>query len=129
MALLARRAALVAFLMLASGCATDAVIGDRLFFGTDIPGGGTVSDSDWATFMKDVVTPRFKDGLTVLDGNGQWLGADGQIARERVHVVEVEHKRDEASEAAIREIATEYKRRFKQEAVLRVTAPVTMKFY
>lgn len=31
---------------------------DRLFFGRNIPGGGTVADFEWATFLAEVVTPR-----------------------------------------------------------------------
>lgn len=102
---------------------------DRLFFGTSIPSGGQVSDDDWKAFVKDVVTPRFKDGLTVVEGDGQWLDPRGDVVREHVHIVEVAHKRDAATEDAIRAIADEYKKRFKQDAVLRVTEPVTLRMY
>jgi len=102
---------------------------DRLFFGTNIPSGGQVSDNDWKAFVKDVVTPRFKDGLTVVEGDGQWLDPRGDVVREHVHIVEVAHKRDVATDDAIRAIADEYKKRFKQDAVLRVTEPVTLRLY
>lgn len=42
--------------------ATALVISDRLFFGRDIPGGGMVSDADWAAFLEEIVTPRFPQG-------------------------------------------------------------------
>ncbi len=122
------RIALLAAVLLAS-CATGSMVEERLFFGTDIPSGGQVSDEEWSAFVRDVVTPRFKEGLTILDGNGQWLGADGKIARERVHILEIDAKPGPELDASLQAIASEYKKRFKQEAVLRITAPVAMKFY
>jgi len=116
-------------LLLTLACASNSMVEERLYFGTDIPSGGHVSDEEWNAFVRDVVTPRFKEGLTILDGNGQWLGADGQIAREHVHIIEVGSKPGPELDAALSAIAAEYKKRFKQEAVLRITAPVKMKFY
>jgi hypothetical protein len=128
-AVLIRHSVLAALFVIASSCATPGIVVDRLFFGTNIPSGGQVSDDDWKAFMKDVVTPRFKDGLTVLEGDGQWLDPRGDVVKEHVHIVEVAHKRDDANDAAIRAIADEYKKRFKQDAVLRITEPVTLKLY
>ena len=124
-----RRTALATLLFVAAACASNGMVVDRLFFGTNIPNGGQVSDDDWKAFVKDVVTPRFKDGLTVVEGNGQWLDPRGDVVREHVHIVEVAHKRDVATDDAIRAIADEYKKRFKQDAVLRVTEPVTLTLY
>lgn len=31
-----------------------------------------VSDEDWRAFLAAEVTPRFPDGLTVIDAAGQW---------------------------------------------------------
>jgi hypothetical protein len=127
---LTRRAALAALLFIATACAsTGGIVVDRLFFGTNIPSGGQVSDEEWKTFVKDVVTPRFKDGLTVVEGDGQWLDPRGDVVREHVHIVEVAHKPGIDADQAIQSIADEYKKRFKQDAVLRVTAPVTMRLY
>jgi hypothetical protein len=41
-------------------------------------------------------------------------------------VIEVVHPRDPRHDRALREIADAYRTRFRQEAVLRVTAPVRM---
>jgi hypothetical protein len=35
------------------------MMSERLFFGRIIPSGGIVSDSAWAIFLAEVVTPRF----------------------------------------------------------------------
>ena len=42
----------------------------QLFFGRSTIEGGEVSDEAWAAFLADTVTPRFPDGLTVLDAAG-----------------------------------------------------------
>ena len=46
---------------------------DVLYFGLTKPGGETISESEWQEFVKVVITPRFREKLTVLDGFGQFL--------------------------------------------------------
>lgn len=97
---------------------------DRLYFGRAIPGGGSVSDEAWNTFLRDVVTPRFPAGLTVWRADGQWREESGNIVREPSFVMELFHPGDARADAAVREIVAEYRRRFGQDAVLRVTETV-----
>ncbi|HEU0298964.1 MAG TPA: DUF3574 domain-containing protein [Longimicrobium sp.] len=104
-------------------------VSDRLFFGRDIPDGGSVSEEEWAAFLAEVVTPRFPAGLTVLRGEGQWLGANGAVVREPSFVVEVNHPPSAQMDAALDEIAEEYKRRFRQEAVMRVRTRAEVEFH
>jgi Protein of unknown function (DUF3574) len=101
---------------------TEKFIRTELYFGRSIPTGGTVSELDWQKFVDEVVTPRFPDGLTVLDADGQWRGKDGLIAREesKVIVLLYPRKRRKAMNTKIEEIRTEYKKRFAQEAVMRI---------
>ena len=113
-----------------SACQTAApFVADRLFFGRNIPAGGTVSEAQWDAFVRDVVTPRFPKGLTVWQAQGQWLDPRGNIVHEAVYVVEILHDPTAADEAAIAAVAAEYKKRFGQDAVLRVTSRSTMRFY
>jgi hypothetical protein len=102
--------------------ASDSRVGvsDRLYFGRSIPGGGIVSEADWTDFLRDVVTPRFPEGLTVWRAQGQWRDSSGVIVQERSFVLELIHPADPRFRASVDEIITEYKRRFRQEAVLRV---------
>lgn len=109
--------------------ARQAWVADRLFFGRSIPGGGAVSDREWAEFVRDVVTPRFPDGLTVWHGQGQGRDAQGQVLREDVTVVEIFHPAGTGFDAALREIADEYKRRFRQESVLMVRGAAEVDFF
>lgn len=107
----------------------EAWVADRLYFGRSIPGGGTVSEEDWVAFLHDVVTPRFPDGLTVWRARGQWREAGGAIQTEEVVVVEVLHPASAQVDAALEEIAREYKARFRQESVLRVRVPADARFF
>ena len=79
-------------------------------------------------FLDDWVTPRFPDGLTVLQASGQWRGANGKIVEEPSRVLYLVHPGDEASERKVEEIASEYKRRFDQEAVLRTRGAVCVSY-
>ena len=124
-----RAAALLIALTLSACQTAPAILSDRLFFGRNIPAGGTVSDAQWNEFLRTVVTPRFPKGLTIFQGNGQWLDPRGDVVRGPVFVIEVFHDRSAAAEASIAAIAAEYKKRFGQDAVLRVTSGSVIRFY
>ena len=125
-------AAALAFVLVA--CASvapdypESVMADRLFCGRNIPGGGTVSDDEWNAFVREIVTPRFPEGLTVWRAEGQWQGKDGEIVREPVMIIEVLHPVGRKWDVLLEEIADEYRRRFHQDAVMRVSMPAWMKF-
>jgi hypothetical protein len=105
----------------------SALVRETLYFGRNRPG-GTVSDREWQSFLADVVTPRFPQGLTVTEGVGQWRSADtSAVEQERSEVVTLFHPATEAARRSVHEIALEYKRRFQQEAVLRERAPTCVR--
>jgi hypothetical protein len=118
-------------LVIALSCQTADLrtIDDRLYFGRSIPAGGFVSEAQWEEFVRTVITPRFPEGLTIFQTRGQWLDPRGAIVREDGYVVEVNHPRSAKTEAAIEEIAREYKRRFGQDAVLRISTPSEFRLY
>jgi Protein of unknown function (DUF3574) len=91
----------------------------ELIFGRGLPGGGTVSEEEWRRFLTDEVTPRFPDGLTVLDGAGQWR-TEGAVLRERSKLVLIATPPAPDLEARLAAIVTLYKQRFRQQAVLRI---------
>ena len=82
-----------------------------------------MTDPEWATFLAEVVTPRFPDGLTVLDAYGQYRD-DTLVRAERTRVLVLVHAGSVASDAALHAIIEEYKHRFAQRSVLRVDARV-----
>src|SRR5687767_924751 len=59
----------------------------QLFFGRNVGPDRAVSETDFRKFMDDEVTPRFPDGLTVMDGGLQWRGSENQLIREASKVV------------------------------------------
>ena len=105
-----------------------ALVKDVLYFGRNRPGGGAVTDEEWQTFLDQVLTPRFRAGLTVVAATGQWKGKSGLVEQERSEVVTVFHSGDEAARRAVMEVVVEYKRRFQQEAVLRERMPTCARF-
>lgn len=105
-----------------------ALVRDVVYFGRNRPDGGVVSDAEWRGFLDEVVTPRFPAGLTVVAAAGQWRGASGAVERERAEVLTVLHAGDGTSRAAVAEVVAEYKRRFRQEAVLRERAATCARF-
>lgn len=107
----------------------EAVVDDRLFFGRNIPTGGTVTDSAWSVYLAEVVTPRLPSGFTVYRSEGQWRGDDGAIAREAGFVLEVHHPKGQPADSVFEAIAAEYSRRFHQEAVLRARAAAELWLY
>jgi hypothetical protein len=95
-----------------------------LYFGRDKPGGGEVSEAEWASFLADVVTPRFPDGLSVLDVAGQTREPSGAIVRERTKLLVVVVFDAPAHQARVREIVEAYNKRFGQHGVFRSEQPV-----
>jgi len=92
----------------------------QLFFGRSTADGAEVSDEAWSAFLADTVTPRFPDGLTVLDAAGQWRGDSGAVQRERSKVLWILAAPGEETLRLIDEITKEYEQRFDQDSVLRI---------
>ena len=114
--------------MIACAVGDTALVRDIVYFGRNRPGGGTVGDAEWQGFLDQVVTPRFPSGLTVVEATGQWKGQRGVVEQERAEIVTLLLGGDEAARHAVAEIAAEYKRRFRQEAVLRERMPTCARF-
>ncbi|MCY4436626.1 MAG: DUF3574 domain-containing protein [Chloroflexi bacterium] len=107
---------------------TDAFAEYQLFFGRSSAGVEVVSDEAWAAFLADTVTPRFPDGLTVVDGAGQWRGSNGAIERERSKVLIILTWPGAEGMRLTDEISQEYETRFDQETVLRVVRTACVSF-
>ncbi len=92
----------------------------ELLFGLGRKDGGEIAEAEWRAFLDTEVTPRFPDGLTVLNGYGQWRNSAGTIAREKSVMLVIWHRPAADSEEKIEAIRAAYKSRFGQESVLRV---------
>jgi hypothetical protein len=82
-----------------------------------------VNETDLRRFVDKEVTPRFPDGVTVVDGGGQWKGDDNRLIREAAKVVLIvlPAKGDPASQ--VEAVQTAYRTRFKQESVVVLPPP------
>lgn len=103
------------------------VVETTLYFGLDLPDGGTVSEEQWSGFLADVVTPRFPDGFTVLDAYGQWRDpelADAPVIREETRIIIIVHPETSAAEGGIGEIKSFYKTSFGQKSVFHTQTQV-----
>jgi len=118
-------------LLLLAGCAaapepcpvgaSPATIAEA-YFGRNVKTRAPVTEAEWARFMADTVTPAFPDGLTVLDGTGQWRNAAGQISREdsKVLLLVLPGQDQAAAWARLAPVTATWKARFAQDSVLTV---------
>ena len=103
-----------------AGCGRhQAAVDSRLYFGLETYSGAILADT-FQAFIDSVITPRFPDGLTRYDADGQWKNGKGIIVKEKSVVVEIIHAATPEAGRKIEEIRTIYKKRFSQESVLLV---------
>src|SRR5690606_37977372 len=107
--------------LVSSPSAFGRFIQEDLYFGRNIPRGGEVSESQFQTFVDEVVTPRFPDGLTTFDANGQFRDNTGTTIQERSKLVTLFVDDAGAPQASIDAIAAAYRQQFRQEGVLQVS--------
>jgi hypothetical protein len=101
----------------------------ELMFGRNVRGRSASGEAAWARFLAREITPRFPDGLTVLDAAGQWRDpASGRLARERSRLVIIVTAADPPADDRIAAIVAAYKQRFHQKSVGVVTSPVCAAF-
>jgi Protein of unknown function (DUF3574) len=91
-----------------------------LYFGRNIGETGRVTERQFEKFLREVMTPRFPDGLTVYDADGQFLDSSSTLIRESSKVVSLVFLDTEKNERSIERIINTYKRQFHQESVLEV---------
>jgi hypothetical protein len=123
--------AALGLLLLLAGCAAapepcpagakPATIAEA-YFGRNVKTRAPVTDAEWARFMADTVTPAFPNGLTVLDGVGQWRNAEGRISREdsKLLLLVMPGHDQAAASARLAPVTAAWKARFAQESVLTV---------
>ena len=99
----------------------------ELVFGTARAHGIPLREDEWQSFVDSVVTPRFPDGLTVLNANGQWRGEAG-LTNEQARILVIWHDRSPSRDADIEAIRSAYKERFDQESVLRIDSVSCVSF-
>jgi hypothetical protein len=116
--------------MLPLACAGSAepMVTAEMLFGRNVGTRLGVSDAAFASFVAAEVTPRFPDGLTVIDARGQWRDRRGAIIREPSKVVLLTFRDDAGKRAVLEAVASAYKRRFHQQSVLTTVRSVCASF-
>jgi Protein of unknown function (DUF3574) len=100
----------------------------ELFFGRNSPA-GEISEQDFQSFLDAVVTPLFPDGLTVIDGKGQFrASANSPVEKEAAKVLILLYRFDKNTSDKVEEVRSRYKARFAQQSVLRVDASACASF-
>ncbi len=87
-----------------------------------------VTEPELRRFVDQEITPRFPDGVTVLDGGGQWSGPQDQMMRDAAKVVMIILPAKGDILAKIDAVRAAYQTQFKQETVLQVTQPACVAF-
>ncbi|WP_353719977.1 DUF3574 domain-containing protein [Dyadobacter sp. 676] len=100
-----------------------------LYFGRDIPGGGTVTDQQWKNFSDSVISAYFPEGYTEWDAHGRWKDTETkQTITEPTKVVTFLGRKTRQRSAALDSITQCYLRRFRQQSVLRTDMKPKVKF-
>ena len=104
----------------------------NVYFGQEKGGGASLSDDEWRNFLAEAITPRFPDGLTVLDARGQWFDtSEGRLYVESTKLLNVlvPVQSAEAGLASVRQISDSYKEQFDQQAVFHTALPACAAVY
>jgi hypothetical protein len=101
----------------------------ELMFGRSIAGHLRVGEAAWSRFLAREITPRFPDGLTVLDAAGQWRDpVGGRLVREPGKMVIIVTADEAPARERIAAIVAAYKQRFRQRSVGVISRPVCAAF-
>ena len=94
-----------------------------LYFGLARPK-GAVTELEWQLFLRDEVTSRFPDGLTVWEAQGQWRTPAGSIDHEQSKVLLLVHPDTVAARQSVLGVIEAYRKTFEQQSVLWESARV-----
>ena len=99
------------------GAASAPQLRTTLYFGLARPK-GSVTELEWQLFLRDEVTSRFPDGLTVWEAEGQWRTPAGSIDHEQSKVLLLVHPDTVAARQSVLAVIEAYRKRFEQQSVL-----------
>ena len=99
------------------GASSAAQVRTTLYFGLARPK-GSVTELEWQIFLRDEVTMRFPDGLTVWGAEGQWRTPAGSLGHEQSKVLLLVHPDTAAARQSVRAVIEAYRKTFEQQSVL-----------
>jgi hypothetical protein len=90
----------------------------ELMFGRKIGNRLAVTETKWSRFVDREITPRFPDGLSVVDARGQWRdNVRNTIVREPSKLVTIVLPGKGGDNERLAQIIEAYKRAFRQQSV------------
>ena len=105
------------------GAASAPQLRTTLYFGLARPK-GAVTELEWQLFLRDEVTSRFPDGLTVWEAEGQWRTPAGSIDHEQSKVLLLVHPDTAVARQSVVAVIEAYRKTFEQQSVLWESARV-----
>ncbi|AZO76704.1 MULTISPECIES: DUF3574 domain-containing protein [unclassified Bosea (in: a-proteobacteria)] len=107
----------------------QAMLSAELLFGRKIGDRVGVSEAAFRRFVDAEVTPRFPDGLTILDASGQYRDRErGMLIREPSKLVLITTSDEAGNRDKLAAIAEAYKRSFSQQSVGLILKPARASF-
>lgn len=107
----------------------QAMLSAELLFGRKIGDRVGVSETAFRRFVDQDVTPRFPDGLTILDATGQYRDTErSRLIREPSKLVLIAMRDEAGNRDKLAAIAEAYKRRFDQQSVGLILKPACASF-
>ncbi len=105
------------------GTKSTSQIRTTLYFGLARPK-GAVTELEWQLFLRDEVTKRFPEGLTVWEAEGQWRTPAGTLDHEQSKVLLLVHPDTAAARESVQTVIEVYRKTFEQQSVLWESARV-----
>ena len=88
-----------------------------------------VSEEAWRAFLDREVTPRFPNGLSVLDVYGQWQGRnETSPERLRTKCLIIDYPDTADNRAKVEALRVAWKQKTGDQSVMRVTVPADVSF-
>ena len=101
----------------------------ELYYGAGIREEKGDYDTVWNEYLDRVVTPRFPEGLTLIEASGQWrVKPDQKPRRSGSKILVLIHEATEEKFRKLDEIRSIWKERSGHRSVLKVTNPVEMEY-
>ena len=111
--------------------ATKGWVDTKLYFGlgpADQPDEG-ISEAEWRAFLDREVSPRFPEGLSVLNVYGQWQGKNQTTPeRLRTKMLIIDYPDTAENRAKVDAIRAAWKQKTGDQSVMRVTEPADVSF-
>lgn len=125
-------------LIIAAGCGsnedttkekTPEYVQAEIYCGRNIPGGGEVTEEQFAQFLTGVVTPEFPLGMTVYDAYGQMEDPDGNIVKQRTKVILLVFEKSGMGDESVRKIIDAYKEMSGGAQIMKTISSIEPEFF